>query len=93
MENCCITEAKQPGELGHLPQKNARAVRVHGMFTLLLFALATAYRRPCAREATAGEAVGGQRWRRQVREQTRDQVSVCAQGHSGLFHLAEYSLL
>jgi hypothetical protein len=69
------------------------AVRVHVLFTLLLFALATAYRLPCEREALGGEAVGWQCWRRQLLEQTRDQVIVFAQGYYGIFHLAEYSLL
>jgi hypothetical protein len=40
-----------------------------------------AYRLQCEREATAGEAVGWQRWRRQLLEQTRDQVTVFAQVH------------
>jgi hypothetical protein len=93
IENCCIKEAKQPWELGHPPQKTDRAVRVHVMFTLLIFALATAYRLPCEREAMGGEPVGCQRWRRQLLEQTRDQVIVFAEGHYGIFHLAEYSLL
>jgi hypothetical protein len=93
IENCCIKEAKQQWELGHPPQKNERAVRVHVVFTLPMFALATAYRLQCQREATAGEAVGWQRWRRQLLEQTRDKVIVFAQGHYGIFHIAEYSLL
>jgi hypothetical protein len=46
IENCCIKEAKQPWDLGHPPQKTDRAVRVHVLFTLLMFALATAYRLP-----------------------------------------------
>jgi hypothetical protein len=58
-----------------------------------MFALATAYRLPCEREATGGEPIGWQRWRRQLLEQTRDKVIVLAQGHYGIFHLAEYSLL
>jgi hypothetical protein len=93
IENCCIKEAKPQGELGHPPQKTARAVRVHGLCTLLLFALATAYRLQCAREAAGGEPVGWPRWRRQLLEQTREQVIVFAQGYYGIFHLAEYSLL
>jgi hypothetical protein len=93
IENCCIKEAKQQWDLGHPPQKTARAVRVHVMFTLLLFALATAYRRQCEQEATGGEPIGWQRWRRQLLEQTRDKVIVFAQGYYGIFHLAEYSLL
>jgi hypothetical protein len=40
IDNCCIKEAKPRWELGHPPQKHARAVRVHVMFTLLLVALA-----------------------------------------------------
>ena len=63
------------------------------MFTLLMFALATAYRLQCEREAVGREPVGWQRWRRQLLEQTRDQVIVFAQGCYGIFHLAEYSLL
>jgi hypothetical protein len=93
IENCCIKEAKQQWDLGHPPQKSERAVRVHVMFTMVIFALATAYRLQCEREAVGGESVGWQRWRRQLREQTRDQVIVFAEGHYGIFHLAEYSLL
>ena len=66
---------------------------VHVLRSLLLFDLATAYRLTCEREAMKGEAVGWQRWRRQLLEQTRDQVIVCAQGYDGIVHLAEYSLL
>jgi hypothetical protein len=80
-ETCCSKEAKQRWELGHPPQKNDRAVRVHVVFTLLLCALATAYRLQGEPEATGGEPVGWQRWRRQLLEQTRDKVIVFAQGH------------
>jgi Transposase DDE domain len=93
IENCCIKEAKQQWDLGHPPQKTERAVRVHVVFTLLMFALATAYRLACEREATSGESIGWQRWRRQLLEQTREKVIVFAQGRYGIFHLAEYSLL
>jgi hypothetical protein len=93
IENCCIKEAKQQWELGHPPQKNERAVRVHVVFTLLMFALATAYRLQCERKAMGGEPVGWQRWRRQLLEKTRDKVIVFTQGYYGIFHLAEYSLL
>jgi hypothetical protein len=93
IENCCIKEAKQQWNLKHPPQKTERAVRVHVLFTLLLFALATAYRLQCEQEETGGEPVGWQRWRRQLLEQTRDQIIVFAQGCYGIFHMAEYSLL
>jgi hypothetical protein len=93
IENCCIKEAQQQEDLGHPPQKTARALRVHVLFTLLLFALVTAYRLLCEREATGREPIGWQRWRRQLLEQTRDKIIVFAQGYYGIFHLAEYSLL
>jgi Transposase DDE domain len=93
IENCCIKECKQQWDLGHPPQKTERAVRVHVVFTVLMFALATAYRLQCEREAMGGEPVGWQRWRRQLLEQTREQVIVFAQGYYGIFHMAEYSIL
>jgi DDE family transposase len=93
IENCCIKESKQQWSLKHPPQKTARAVYVHVLFTVLMFALATAYRLQCEQADTAGEPVGWQRWRRQLLEQTRDHVIVFAQGCYGIFHLAEYSLL
>jgi hypothetical protein len=91
LEPCCLNAATPQGDLGHPPQKHERAVRVPVVFTLRLFARATAYRLPCEREATGGEPVGWQRWRRQLLEQTRDHVIVCAQGYDGISHLAEYS--
>jgi hypothetical protein len=93
IEHCCIKETKQQWDLGHPPQKTERAVRVHVVFTLLMFALATGYRLLCEQEATGGEPVGWQRWRRQLLQQTRDQIIVFAQGYYGIFHIAEYSLL
>jgi hypothetical protein len=68
-------------------------VRVRVLFTLLMFALATANRLQSERDARDGEPVGWQRWRRQLLEQTRERVIVFAQGVYGIFHLAEYSLL
>jgi hypothetical protein len=93
IENCCIKESKQQWSLKHPPQKTARAVRVHVLFTLLMFALATAYRLQCEQDDTGGEPVGWQRWRRQLLEQTRDLVIIFAEDYYGIFHLAEYSLL
>jgi hypothetical protein len=93
IENCCIKEAKQQWDLGHPPQKTERAVRVHVVFALLMFALATAYRLQCEREALGEEPVGWQRWRRQLLAQTRDKVIVFAQHVYGIFHVAEYSML
>jgi hypothetical protein len=93
IENCCIKESKQQWSLKHPPQKTARAVRVHVLFTLLMFALAKAYRLQCEQEESRGEPVGWQRWRRELQEQSRDLVIVFAEGCYGIFHMAEYSLL
>jgi hypothetical protein len=93
MENGCIKATKQPWDLGHPPQKTARAVRVHVRFTRLMCALATAYRLRCEREAMGGAPVGWQGWRRQRLGATRDKVIVGAQGHYGIVHRAEDSLL
>jgi hypothetical protein len=93
IENCCIKEAKQQWELGHPPQKNERAVRVHVVFTLLMFALATASRLQCEREAMGDEPVGWQRWRRQLLQQNRAKMIVFAQGFYGIFPMAEFALL
>jgi hypothetical protein len=90
--NCGLKEAKQPWQLTPPPQKTGRAVRVHGLFIWLLCALAAAYRLPCEPEDTAGEPLGWQRWRPQLLEQTRDHISVCAQGCYGIVQMAEYSL-
>jgi hypothetical protein len=44
IESCYIKEARQQWNLGHPPQNTERAVRVHVVFILLMFALATAFR-------------------------------------------------
>jgi hypothetical protein len=93
IDNCGIKEAKQPWDWGHPPQNTGRAVRVHVVFTLLMFVLATAYRLRCEQTELGAEPVGWQRWRRQLLEQTRDQIIVCAQGCYGIFHLAAFVLL
>jgi hypothetical protein len=93
IEHCCIKEAKQQWDLGHPPRKTGRAVRVHVVFTLLMFALATAYRLQCEQEATGGEPVGWMRWRRQLLEQSRNKGIVFAQEWYGIFPLAEFALL
>lgn len=93
IENCCIKESKQQWSLRHAPQKTARAMRVHVVLTLLMFALATAYRLRCEAVAAGTEPVGWQRWRRQLFQQNRDKVIVFAQGCYGIFPMAEFALL
>jgi hypothetical protein len=93
IENCCIKESKQAWNLKHPPKKTERAVQVHVLFTLAMFALATAYRLRAEQAAVGDEPVGWQRWRRQLIQQNRDKVIIFAQGWYGIFHVAEYSLL
>jgi DDE family transposase len=93
IENCGIKAAKQPWDLAHPPQKTARAVQVHVLSTCLMFALATAYRLPCEQAQLRAEPVGWQRGRRQLLEQTRDQIIVFAQCWYGIFPIAEFALL
>jgi hypothetical protein len=80
IENCCLKESQQQWSLRHPPQKTARAVRVHVVFTLLMFARATAYRLRCEALERGTEPVGWQRWRRQLLQQNRDKLIVFAQG-------------
>jgi hypothetical protein len=75
------------------PQKTEWAIRLHVIFTLLMFVLATAYRLQGEREGTGGEPVGWQRWRRQLLEHIRDRIIVFAEGYYGIFHLAQYAFL
>ena len=92
IENRCVKETKQQWDLGHPPQKNERAVRVHGVFMRLMCVLATSNRLQCEQQDRSGEPIGWQRWRHQLVEQTQDQVMVFAQGYYGILHLAEPSL-
>jgi hypothetical protein len=92
IENWCLKEAKQQWDVGHPPQKTGRAVRVHGVCTRLMFVLATAYRLRCEQTEWGAEPVGWQRGRRQLLEQTRDQIIGFAQGCYGIWHIAEVVL-
>jgi hypothetical protein len=93
IENCCIKESKQAWNLKHPPKKTERAVQVHVLFTLAMFALATAYRLRAEQAAVGDEPVGWQRWRRHLIQQNRDKVMIFAQEWYGIFHVAAYSLL
>jgi hypothetical protein len=91
LEHGWITERTQPWSVKPPPQKTARAGRVHVIFTLLLFALATAYRLQAAPDALGTEPVGWPRWRRQLLEQSRDHGIVFARDGYGIVQRAEYS--
>jgi hypothetical protein len=92
LENCCLKESKPPWSVQQPPKKTARAVRVPVVCTLLMFALATAYRLQGEQADTGGEPRGWQRWRRQILEQTRNHGIVLAQNGYGIFQMAECSL-
>jgi len=85
IENCCIKEAIQQWDFGHSPQNTERAVRVYVVFTLLMFALVAAYRLQGEHEALGEAPLGWQRWRRQLREQTRDMMIVFAKAPMASF--------
>ena len=93
IENCDIKESKQQWSVKHPPQNTARAVHVHVLFTVLRFALATAYRLQAEPDDLGKEPVGWQRWRRQLLEKTRDPVIVFSRDCYGIFPMAESSLL
>jgi hypothetical protein len=93
LEHGGMKEAKPPWDLKHPPQKTGRAVCVPVVFTLLLFALATAYRRRCEQHDTGTDPVGWQRWCRQLLQPHRDKVIAFAQGVYGIFPMAELALL
>lgn len=69
--------------------RGARACPVHAAAVRAGHGVSAAV---CAR-GQGGEPVGWQRWRRQLREQTREQVIVFAPGDDGILQLAEYSML
>ena len=58
-----------------------------------MFALATASRLRCEPHDTGADSVGWQRCRRQLLQQNRDKVIVCAQGFYGIFPMAACALL
>ena len=66
---------------------------VRCVLTLLMFALATAYRLQGEQEATGGEPMGWQRWWCQLLEQTRDLVISVVEDNYNIFHIIEHSLL
>ena len=66
IETCCIKESKQPWSVKYPPQKTARAVRVHVIFTPLIFMLLTASRLQREQESSGSDPVGYQRRRRQL---------------------------
>jgi hypothetical protein len=63
------------------------------VFTLLVFALATASRLHCEQTALGAEPVGWQRCRHQLLEQTRNQIIMFAHGCYGIFPTPEFILL
>jgi hypothetical protein len=73
-------ERQQAGSLKPPPQKTARAVQGHGFFPLARCARTMASRVRTAHAAVGDEPGGWQRWRRQLLQQHRDNVIICAQG-------------
>jgi len=102
VENGLWREAKQAWDFEHYPQRNEAGVVVHVFFTLVVMALATAYRLWKEREEKAPEepftvsllkGQGARAWRRELKAENRDKVIVFVQEHYGIFHVAEFSVL
>ena len=108
IENGIFKEGKHPWHLGRFPKKTEAAVVVHCHFTVLVMALATAFRLWQAQQASlpAHEAdtrpslstalLGGEgtaRWRLRLKEENRDKVIVFFADAYGIFHLAELAIL
>ena len=75
---------------------------VHVFFTLVVMALATAYRLWKEREKKAPEepfaapllkGQGARAWRRELKAENRNKVIVFVQQYYGIFHVAEFSVL
>lgn len=108
IENILFREGKQGWHLERIPQKTQRAAVAHIFITFTMIALTTAYRqwqRQQDEQAKANgertstldldeedESLGVRRWRRLIRERTRDHVIVFADAHYGIFHLTEFAL-
>ena len=104
IENCLFREGKGPWNLlQHFPQRNEQGVLAHTFFTMVVQALATAYRlwareqelqatdEPWAYSLLQGE--GALRWRRRLKQENRNKVIVFVGEHYGIFHLAEFMVL
>jgi len=102
VENGLWREAKQAWDFQHYPQRNEAGVVVHVFFTLVVMALATAYRLWKEREekalrnlfaASLLKGQGARAWRRELKAENRKKVIVFVQGRYGIFHVAEFSVL
>lgn len=108
IENGIFKEGKYPWQLLRFPKRTEAAVIVHCHFTLLVMALATAFRLWQAKSAqqalaqSAGEttlssallgAEGTARWRQRLHEENRDKMIVFIGQAYGIFHLAEFAIL
>ncbi len=108
IENGIFKEGKYPWHLGRFPKKTEAAVVVHCHFTVLVMALATAFRLWQAQQALSPAQetdtppslstalLGGEgtaRWRLRLKEENRDKVIVFFADVYGIFHLAELAVL
>ena len=108
IENGIFKEGKYPWHLGRFPKKTEAAVVVHCHFTVLVMALATAFRLWQAQQAISPAqetdthpslstaVLGGEgtaRWRLRLKEENRDKVIVFFAHAYGIFHLAELAIL
>jgi hypothetical protein len=96
IENCMFREGKQKWDLKHFPQKNERAAQVHVFFVLLAVLLTTLFRRwKIKQEALleAGQMVGIERYRRQLKAETRDKVIIFSGNRYAILYTQELGVL
>lgn len=96
IENCLMKESKQGWFIKHAPQKSFRALAVHSLFTLVLFALVNAYRDYQREQEEALEddvVMGIRRWREEKRSKVRNKAIVFVGERYGIFWLAEIMVL
>ena len=96
IENSLFKEAKQGWFIKHAPQKTERALSIHTLFTLAVFALTNAYRRwseEREKEESQDFLLGIRRWREKVSMKSKDKGLVFTGDYYGIFWLAEIMVL
>jgi len=97
IENSLFKEAKQGWFIKHAPQKTEKALYIHSLFTLAVFALTNAYRRSREQENEKEEKqdflLGIRRWREKVNMESKDKSLVFARDCYGIFWMAEIMVL
>ena len=96
IENCLFREGKQKWNLKHFPKKNERAAHVHVFFVLMAILLTTLFRRWQQKQDAlldTGQMVGIERYRRQLKAQTRDKVIIFSADRYAILYTREIAVI